>query len=243
MTAADFDRARRRKWTIVAGILAAVIALTAFGWKLRIDPVKARQAFEGGDRLLRTQRYNEAAISFSRTIGLQPKFTEAYYLRGKSYLALFQWDKAIADFTKLIEQTPADPRPYRARALAWLEKKNLDNVMADTTKAIELDPRSGGAYNLRGVALVQKKQMPEALADFNKAIELEPNADNYFQRGSLFQATGEYQKAEADFTTVIEYMPDASHPYYARSAVRRAIGDEAGAVKDHRMARRLEGGR
>src|SRR5262245_25610589 len=89
--AEDVDRGKRRRLAAISLIVAVVILTVFYIWKWRTDPIAAREAFDGGERLMRAQRYNEAAISLSRTIGLQPGFTEAYYLRGRAYTSLFLW--------------------------------------------------------------------------------------------------------------------------------------------------------
>ena len=218
--AEDLRREVLRRRIVIWIAVVLVVFGVAYIWKLREDPINARQAFDGGERLMRAQRYNEAAISFSRTIGLQPKFTEAYFLRGRAYSSLFQWDKAIADFTKLAELQPKDARAYRYRGLAWFERKSLDLALQDATKAIECDPKMGDAYNLRGMVENQRGDSTAAMRDFNTSIELQPNADNYFQRGLLYFKLGQYAQAEADYASVMQYIPDASHPYFARAATR-----------------------
>lgn len=236
-------RENRRRTLLIWAAIAVVIAASYYLWRLRSDPVEARQAFDAGERLMRAQRYDEAAIAFSQTIGLEPKFAEAYFLRGRAYANLFQWDKAIADFTVLVARLPNDPRGYLYRAQVHLEKKNLDRALQDATRAIERDPKLSPAYNLRGMVATSKRDTTAAMRDFNQSIELQPSADNLSQRGSLFMTLEQFEKAEEDFTAVIEFMPDAAHPYFARASARRALGKMEAAQTDHRMGRYLDGSR
>ena len=241
--AEDVERERRKKLLFIWSAIVLVILAVAYIYKLRTDPIEARQAFDAGERLMRAQRYNEAANSFTQTIGRDPSLIEAYYLRGRAYANLFMWDKAIADFTTLAQKQPKDARAYLFRGQAWIERKEVDKAFADAAKAIECDPNMTEAYNLQGVALHLKGDTTGAMRDFDKAIKLQPNADNYTQRGMLYMELGQHAKAEADFTLAIQFIPDASHPYFARAAARRAQGNEAGAKADHKMARHLDGSR
>ncbi len=241
--AEDFERAKRRKVFLICGAALVVLLAAFYGWKLRSDPVAARQAFDAGERLFRAQRYNEAAVSLSQTIGRDSGFLEAYFLRGQAYANLFMWDRAIADFTTLAEKNPRDARAYRHRGLCWVERRNLDRALADASKAIECDPKMTDAYNLRGMVERQQGNLAAAMRDFDKAIEIQPSADGYTQRGSLWMEMGEPGKAEADYTAVMAFLPDASHPYYARAGARRALGNETGARDDNDRAKRIEGRR
>ena len=62
MRAEDVERKRRRKFIVIGGIAAIALITVVYGWKLRTDPIVARESFDSGERLLSAQRYNEAAL-------------------------------------------------------------------------------------------------------------------------------------------------------------------------------------
>lgn len=59
-----------------------------------------------GNALFLDGQYDRAIVFFNKAIEKNPRFAEAYYNRGITYLEKKQFDKAISDFTKAIEINP-----------------------------------------------------------------------------------------------------------------------------------------
>jgi tetratricopeptide (TPR) repeat protein len=234
----------RRKWRarlIAALVVVAPLVVAGYLYKRYTDPLKARESLDSGTRSFKTARYNQAILSFDRAVALNPDLVDAYLLRGKSYLGEGDPDHALSDFSKVIELRPSDPAAWIVRGAAYLDLSDFRAAIADATHAIQLNPKDTAGYNLRGAALRKSGDPRKALDDLNQAVALEPSADNYYQRGATYQLIGEHQLAIADFTRVIDMIPDLGNAFYARAASRRAIGDLAGAEKDHLQARILDG--
>jgi tetratricopeptide (TPR) repeat protein len=241
VTAEDFSRRRARiGWTIA---VAAVVILTAAGYiyKRTVDPLHARESFDAGTRLFKSENYSQATLSLDRAIALKPDFVEAYLLRGKASAEQSDLDKAMSDFSKVIELRPSDPQGWLERGSCYFELNNFQAAVADSSQAIALNPKLAKAYAQRGSAYRKLGDLRKALEDFNHAVELDPSAPNYFERGALHQLLGEHELAVADFDRVVEIMPDLPTAYFARAASRRALGDLVGSEKDHLQGRILDG--
>jgi tetratricopeptide (TPR) repeat protein len=241
VTAEDAARSKRR---MVFAWIAAALALAAtaqYFYRRNVDPLDALQAYDSGQRLMTIGRYNQAILAFDRATRLKPDFPDAYFLRGKAYVADFKTADAIREFSKVIELRPADPRALVERAGAYLELKDYQSSIRDTDRALVLDPTLARACNLRGVAVRSLGDPQNALNDFNRAVELAPSADNYYQRGATWQMLGEHRRAIEDFDRMIAIDPGGPAGYYARSESRLAIGDVAGAIEDHRHGKMIDG--
>lgn len=237
------DVARRKRRIVLSCVAAALVAAGIAGWlyKRSVDPLHAKESYDAGVRLLQIARYNQAILSFDRTIALEPGFADAYLMRGRSYAGDGRTERAIADFTTAVQLLPNDTRPLLDRALAYLDLKDFQNAIRDASHAIELNPKLGDAYNLRATAVRSLGDPQKALSDFNRAVELDPNADNYFQRGATYQMLADHKDALADFDRVIAMKPDEAPAYFARSESRRALGDLKGAAADHLQGRIIDG--
>jgi tetratricopeptide (TPR) repeat protein len=240
ITAEDFAWRRRR--VVLACIAAAVLGALAIYWAYRraVDPLQARESYDAGARLLEATRYSQAILSFDRAIALKPDLVDAYWQRGRAYVALREQDLAIRDFTQVIRFRVSDPLPLIDRASAYLDLHNYDATLADCAKALRLDPKVAAAYYLHGMSRRAQNDPRGALDDFNRAVELDPSAANYFQRGSTYQVLGDHQQAIADLTKVIAYKPDSSQAYFARAESLRALGDLKAANRDHSQGRQLD---
>ena len=70
------------------------------------------------------EKWDEAIVNFSISIGLDSKNAQFYLNRGLAYCHDKQWDKAIADFTKAIELNPKLTAASSNRDLALKFQKN-----------------------------------------------------------------------------------------------------------------------
>ena len=238
------DAARRKRRIVSAWVTAAVVVALAAVWihKRSTDPLKAQEAFEAGQQLMTVARYNQAILTFDRAIALESDFAEAWVMRGRAHMALYETGAAINDFSRAIRLRPRDPGALLERGQAYLSQKDWRAAMADGTAAAAINPNLAAAYNLRGTAVRETGDPQKALEDFNRAVQLEPNADNYYQRGATYQLLGQNALAIADFTQTIAFQPSLAQGYYARALAERAAGDEGSAEKDHERGRILDGG-
>jgi len=118
-------------------------------------------------------QYDQAIACFSKAIKLNPRFAEAYALRGSAYLAKKQFDNAIADCSKAIEIDPSLTVAYYSRGIAYgMGNGQFDNAIADCSKAIEIDPSLAEVYHYRGVAYFEEREYEKAWDDVNKAQDL-----------------------------------------------------------------------
>jgi tetratricopeptide (TPR) repeat protein len=241
VSAEDFSRRKSRVGWAVAGVILAALGIAGYMYKRYTDPMHAQESFDAGTRLFKIARYNQAILSFDRAIALQPELTDAYLMRGKSYVGKADPEEAVPNFTKVIELRPSDPAGWIARGAAYLDLNNYQAAIQDATQAIAVNPKQAAAYGLRGSALREAGDSKKALADFNRAVELEPSAGNYFERGATHQLIGEHELAIADFDRVISMIPDLASAFFARAESRRALGDLPGAQQDHLQGRILDG--
>jgi tetratricopeptide (TPR) repeat protein len=241
VTPHDHARRQRRMKMLGFGICVVLVALAAWLYKRQVDPIRALEAFDAGERLLRSARYSQAIASFDRAIALRPDYADAFLMRGRASVAQGRPLTAIPDFTKVVDARPRDPIALLDRGSAQLEVQEFAKALSDFTRAIELDPSLDKAYNLRGITLRVMGQPQKALEDLNRAVALRETMDNLFQRAATNQILGEHEKAIADLNQVIGYQPNSSQAYFARSLSYRALGDNAAADKDHEAGRALDG--
>jgi tetratricopeptide (TPR) repeat protein len=233
----DFAKRRQRTRLAIAGAMIAALLAAGYLYKRTTDPVRARESLDAAERLYRIGRYTQAILSLDAAIAYQPSLAEAFLLRGRARMDIFDVDKALADFTRAVALRPTEAQPYFRRGLAYFELRNYQAALADSDQAIQRDPRLAEAHNLKGTVMRAMGKPKEALVHFDRAVELQPNLDNYFQRGATRQVLGDHQRAIADFDRAVAFSPRSAQPYYARAESKRAIGDVKGAAQDHHQGR------
>jgi tetratricopeptide (TPR) repeat protein len=112
-------------------------------------------------------------------------------------------DLSIVGCTALITQNPRDEHSYTHRGRAYASKGDYDRAINDYNKAIELGAK-GWAHDLRGQAYANTGQYGRAVADHSKAIEISPESVlAYYHRAHAFIALGDFERARADFSSLI----------------------------------------
>jgi tetratricopeptide (TPR) repeat protein len=123
------------------------------------------------------------------------------YLQWKSH----QYEQANDAFRK---ELALDPN--HAQSLAYLgdiemKQDNFEQALPLLEKAVQLRNDIRIAYVDLGAVLMQQKRYPEALAALQHAVKLDPTQpDVHFRLGRAYQAMGDSQKAEREFTKVRE---------------------------------------
>jgi tetratricopeptide (TPR) repeat protein len=128
-----------------------------------------------GDDFSFKRNYNEAIISYTKAIELDPTDRVAYNNRGRAFEELKRYEEAFADFTKAIELDPTARTGYNNRGVIYYKKNEYQKAIADYTKAIEIDSRFIDAYTNRAKAYQMMGQRDLAESDRQKAKELESN--------------------------------------------------------------------
>ena len=106
--------------------------------------------------------YDRAIVDYDKAIRLDPKYTRAYYSRGRAYRLKGEYDRAIADYDKDIRLDPENAKVYYySRGYAYSEKGEYDRAIVDYDKAIRLDPENAKVYyySSRGYAYSAQRRV------------------------------------------------------------------------------------
>lgn len=120
----------------------------------------------------------EGAISdFTAAIKAQPKFSMAYYHRGRAHEQQQDLKAAIADYTQAI-QINANwgglelPAAYVSRGNARDDDNDSKGALTDYGQALKLDPNYGLAYENRGITYMRLNDKTKALQNLRRAVQL-----------------------------------------------------------------------
>ena len=103
---------------------------------------RAIQLFVDGNKLLKTEKYKQAARKFTAAVRTWPEFAEAHSNLGYCYRKQQKYDKAIASYLKAIELNPklAEAREYLAEAYAELAADYRRKALEELEILKGLDP-------------------------------------------------------------------------------------------------------
>ena len=129
-----------------------------------------------------------ALKDFDKTIELNPKFVEAYNIRGALLNKMMEYKKAILDFDKALSLNKNFSAAYNNRGNSKRSLKDYQGSIEDYTQAAVVEPGYALAYNNRGcVKCYNLNDIQGAMEDFNKAIIYDRfYGEAYFHRSYCF---------------------------------------------------------
>jgi tetratricopeptide (TPR) repeat protein len=197
-------------------------------WKTRPERIieTAKKYYSWGEEAYANKDWDTAIAGYTRAIGKNPDYKEAYHGRGWAYL--YTGDSALAedDFNEVLRIDPSNraakdnlmhTRVPHAAFLLYMEgndaaKTSDDLAIEKYTQAIALAPGYSVAYNNRGVMYLRKKMYDEAEADFRRALESDSeNYSAYANLGTVYKNRGNYDTAEQYLNRALEIYP--AHAY------------------------------
>ena len=118
-----------------------------------------------------------------------------------------KYEEAIVEFDKYIETNRYERKPRLLRADSYIKLGTPEKALYDLFLVKELRLRTDGVLNTPLLDLVQGnfyvaiEEFDWAIAYYTKVIvnDGEYLIDAYMNRGSAYESTGDYQKAQADF--------------------------------------------
>jgi tetratricopeptide (TPR) repeat protein len=135
------------------------------------DSCSGRAWVMPGDWL--AENYEELVEQFSRAIAADSTDQEAYYRRGRMWVAMRENEKAFQDLNRAIELGLERAEAYAGRGFArlWISR-DYQGGLADYDRAIELDPSLAKAYVQRGRIKFEQDNKRGACEDWEAAFEL-----------------------------------------------------------------------
>ena len=119
-------------------------------------------------------RYDEAVVSYSRSIDLDPGFSEAFNNRGSALAEMKHFDEAVTNFDQAIALRSDYAEPLYNRGNLLSQLGHFDEAVVYYDRAIARNPDNVAAFNNRGSALGELKRFDEAIASFERAAAIRP---------------------------------------------------------------------
>ena len=119
-----------------------------------------------GNAYLRLNDLNNAADYFSRTIQLNPSYTDAYSNLAGVYSLQGKPDLALTNFNLAIKQKPNNPKLYLNRAKLFIMQKDYSNAIKDCDKVLSIKPEFCQAYLVRSISYCYNEELVSARKDY-----------------------------------------------------------------------------
>jgi len=196
--------------------------------------------FELGQSQRAILEWTSAIHSFTCDIELNEN-SNAYFMRGMTYLTLDMTQEAIDDLTHAIDIDTENDYYYSWRGFIHLSEEQYENAINDLDSAIKLNPNVPRYYSVLSGIYYDLDDMDEAEAVLNQAVEKNPeDAEAYALRGYFYYSTDEFDKSNNDFVLSQEIDPLIASKYVAQGDFEDTVNFLHSAIKSYTLAILIE---
>ena len=122
-----------------------------------VDPVKAEEAREEGNKKFKENDYPGAVAAYTEMVKRAPEDPRGYSNRAAAFIKLFEFPSAVDDCNAAIKQDPKFIRAYIRKAQAYHGMRKYSECVDACTEALEVDMEHHSAANSREIEQQQQK--------------------------------------------------------------------------------------
>lgn len=181
---------------------------------------------------VRQGNLSQAIGDLSMLLEMDPKNSEARFLRGVAYQELGQYSKAIDDYEVIIKNDQSHSKAcYNLAMIYAFKTHNYTEALKYFDKFIALDPKSDKIYSAAKVMKAIDKK-GESTGEIKGIIE-----ETITERSLLrVQNTSELENKKKILKSIIEATPSSAEAHFALGQVMEAEGNAELAIKYYKKA-------
>jgi stress-induced-phosphoprotein 1 len=127
--------------------------------KAYIDPAKAEEAREEGNKKFKESDWPGAVAAYSEMIKRAPEDPRGYSNRAAAFIKLLEFPSALADCDAAIKKDPKFIRAYIRKAQAYFGMREYSKSLDVCTEATEIDAQHHNGANTREIQQQQEKAL------------------------------------------------------------------------------------
>ncbi len=174
------------------------------------DPNVRKQKFlESGNRYRDKGKLREAAIQYANAVQVDPRFAEAHYQLGETYLKLKDYQRAYQELSRTVDLTP-DNYPAHVELANMLISLAHDLKQAQPHLDVlrEKQPNSPDTHLAWANLYAAQNNLGASLQEMQKAIAADPNRSDSYLSLALLQLRAKLpDQAEINFKKAADLGP------------------------------------
>jgi tetratricopeptide (TPR) repeat protein len=136
------------------------------------------------------------------------------------------FDDAVEALRDTVRVSGTNAKIYTELGLIYIAQKRLELAQLVLVKAAELDAKDPAIYNAFAVLALRQGKAQEAFDRFDQAVSLDPSyIDARFNKAAVLLDAGDYVRAKAELTTIVEKRPDDYAAFVALGVAQRGLKD------------------
>ena len=198
---------------------------------------QAKQWFVSGVDAMRRESYEEAEISFQRSLALVPDRPSTLANLAAACIKLQKFEPALEAAFRSVAIDQNNPEAWLNCGLASVHLGKHGEAVGFYQRAINTNPNYADAYVNLGAALQELGKLDEALSNLDKAIALNPHfAEAYSNKGVVLRLMKRMEEALVNYDKAISLNPNHAEAYVNRGTVLRDMGKPIEAFESYRHA-------
>jgi tetratricopeptide (TPR) repeat protein len=216
-------------------------ALHASQEAARLMPDDAEAHANLGNTLLRSGRFEDAAISYNRALAINPRYPEVCNHLGYALRRLGRPDESVLRYRQALDIRPHYPDAWNNLGNALLDLKQFGEAAASYRRALTFKPDLAEAHNNLGNALRGLGHMEEALECYRRALAMKPEfVGAHTNLGDTLRDLGKLLEAAASFSRAVELAPNFAEAHNSLGNVLLDLGNLEEAEASYRRVLALE---
>lgn len=191
-------------------------------------------------KLLKNEKYNDAAIAFNNLLLAGLKDEYIYRLAAYSYFRIKDYEKTKSLYNEFPENN-MNANDYSMAGLVYAYDKQHETAMDYYKKSLNMDTEDVHCLNNIGYSLTELGKYDEAITQLDKAIELNKTfAYAFNNRGLAKIKTGKYEDGFKDIIHSIELDKENSYGYRNLGIYYLDTGNSKEALVHFRRAKEMD---
>jgi tetratricopeptide (TPR) repeat protein len=206
-------------------LLACSMIAVLFAGCSRDPNVRKQKYFDSGGRYFAEGKYREAAIQYANAVQVDPRFAQAHYQLGETFLKLGDTNRAFQELTRTVELAPDNYRAHVDLANLLLTVRNPDGSQPEESlkqAKTHLDllrsaqPDSPETHEAWSNYYATQNNLPSALQEMQKAVAADPKRSELYVLLALLQIrSNQPDQGEISLKKAVEVDPKAMNAQMA----------------------------
>lgn len=219
-----------------------VRALSSLDKAISIDPTDPSIYVEAANYCLYFPQpdYDKALAYLAGAFRNDPKYADAYFMRGIIFKEKGNLEQAKASFQAAVENDPTQYNAFVQLGLIYSDEKN-DLALAFFNNALKVNPKGIDALYAKGMYLQNSKKYNEAIEVYKEIVPLDQQFEKaFFNIGYCYFQLDSIDKAYNNFKIATELDPSYAEAYYNRGLCALAKDDRLDAKYNFTQALQIK---
>jgi tetratricopeptide (TPR) repeat protein len=196
--------------SVAVRLLLVGFLITALFTGCSRDPNVRKQKFlESGNRYRDKGKFREAAIQYSNAVQVDPRFAEAHFQLGETYLKLKDYNRAYLELSRTVDLVPDNYQAHVELANLLISFHDLKQAQGHLDALRQEQPNNPDTHLAWAGYYAADNKLGSALQEMQKAIDADPNRSDSYLDLALLQVRAKLpdQQAENSLRKAAEMGP------------------------------------